>query len=297
MAQQDYQDQYGNWYQPDNPWENPQPAPGVSWDWPNNDWSATPGTTLEPGPQTETPQPDPITQTPRPGGFVPPTNQAYPGMPSYGPVPQFRAPGYEKPPAFSYADYQAPEQFTYENWKAPSVDEAMSDPGYQFRRDQGVAALQRWAAAKGTLNDSGTANALMDYGQNAATQEYQNVWNRNWDAYRGNRTMAMDTYNVNEGNRYNTYATNRAGAVQQYNTNYQTQYADPYKFAYQAAVDSWQPNMEQWRADNDLLRTGYTTDVNRIQRENELNYTNAWNKYEDEQDRWEKDRELELGPN
>lgn len=294
MAQGDYIDQDGNYYQPDNPWQDPQPYPGDQWDWPSNDWQNAPPD--EPG----LPPPNaPYTPPAGPGATPPvwnaPTSQGYPGMPSYGPVPQFHPPDYKAPPPFAYADYEAPQAFNYADWQAPSADTALNDPGYQFRRDQGLSALQRWAAARGTLNDSGTANALVDYGQNAASQEYQNVWNRDWDAYRGNRSMALDTYNTNEGNRYNTYATNRAGAVQTYNTNYQTQYADPYKFAYQAAVDSFQPSMEQWRADNDLLRTGYTTDVNRIQRENELNYTNAWNKYTDDRDRYEHDRALELG--
>lgn len=70
------------------------------------------------------------------------------------------------------------------NFKAPSVDEALTDPGYQFRLGQGQDSLQRWAAAKGTLNDSGTAKALIDYGQNAASQEYANVWNRQFGVAR-----------------------------------------------------------------------------------------------------------------
>lgn len=94
--------------------------------------------------------------------FQAPTMRPLPQTPTLKPAPQF-------------------------SFQAPTAESAMSDPGYQFRLGQGVNALQRWAAAKGTLNDSGTANALMDYGQNAASQEYQNVWNRDY-------SVARDTY-------------------------------------------------------------------------------------------------------
>lgn len=76
--------------------------------------------------------------------------------------------------------------FTPPTFTPPTADEALQDPGYAFRLDQGNKQLQNWAAAKGTLNDSSTANALQDYGQNAASQEYQNVWGRNFNAYGAN---------------------------------------------------------------------------------------------------------------
>lgn len=66
---------------------------------------------------------------------------------------------------------------------APTGEEALNDPGYQFRLQQGHDQLQHWAASRGTLNDSSTAKALEDYGQNSASQEYQQVFNRNWNAF------------------------------------------------------------------------------------------------------------------
>lgn len=53
-----------------------------------------------------------------------------------------------------------------------------ADPGYQFRMDQGQKALERSAAAKGGLQSGGTMKAIADYGQNAASAEYQNAYNR-----------------------------------------------------------------------------------------------------------------------
>ncbi len=54
------------------------------------------------------------------------------------------------------------------------------DPSYGFRFDEGIKALQRSAAAKGTLLTGGTAKALERYGQEMASQEYGNVFDRNY---------------------------------------------------------------------------------------------------------------------
>jgi hypothetical protein len=53
-----------------------------------------------------------------------------------------------------------------------------ADPGYAFRLSEGTRALDRSAAAKGTLLSGAQGRALTDYGQNAASAEYGNWWNR-----------------------------------------------------------------------------------------------------------------------
>jgi hypothetical protein len=60
-----------------------------------------------------------------------------------------------------------------------------TDPGYQFRLDQGLKSVQGSAAARG-LNQSGaTLKALANYGQNMASQEYGNVYNREYGRLSG----------------------------------------------------------------------------------------------------------------
>lgn len=54
------------------------------------------------------------------------------------------------------------------------------DPGYQFRMKQGQNALQSSAAARGGLNSGATMKALQRYGQDFASNEYQNAYNRNY---------------------------------------------------------------------------------------------------------------------
>lgn len=53
-----------------------------------------------------------------------------------------------------------------------------ADPGYQFRMDQGSRTLQASAAARGGLLSGGTLKALDRYGQDYASNEYSNAYNR-----------------------------------------------------------------------------------------------------------------------
>ena len=52
-------------------------------------------------------------------------------------------------------------------------------PGYQFRQSEAAKATQRLAAARGRLNSGATLMALQERGDNIASQEYDNWWNRN----------------------------------------------------------------------------------------------------------------------
>jgi len=70
---------------------------------------------------------------------------------------------------FSMADYQA-------------------DPGYAFRLSEGMKGLQNSAAAKGLLSSGSTLKGITDYGQNMASQEYGNAYNR----YQTNRANQLN---------------------------------------------------------------------------------------------------------
>lgn len=73
---------------------------------------------------------------------------------------------------------------------------SQDDPSYQFRMAEGQKALERSAAARGILQTGGTLKALTRYGQDAASQEYQNAFDRS----------------------LNTFKTNQAGRQQQLST-------------------------------------------------------------------------------
>lgn len=51
-------------------------------------------------------------------------------------------------------------------------------PGYQFRVDQGMDAINQTAAARGMRMGGNTLKALADYNQGQASQEYGNYYNR-----------------------------------------------------------------------------------------------------------------------
>lgn len=246
-----------------DPWADPQgqppgpPPPGHHWEWQGGTWVAVPdagASTANVDDPTQTPPPGNTNTTtsggtnlaPFGGVFTTPMRQPLPQLPSVPGAPVPDLPAWVDAPAFKY------DAFT-----PPSVDQALQDPSYQFRKDQGEQSLQRWAAARGTLNDSGTANALVDYGQNAASQEYQNIWNR----------------------ALNTYTTNEQGALNAYNTNYQTQYKDPFAAKYQSALDLNTPKVQQWQANVDMSRLGYSTEAADVQHNNDSDYLAAWNKY------------------
>ena len=53
-----------------------------------------------------------------------------------------------------------------------------ADPGYGFRLSEGMKALERSAAARGGLMSGGTGKALQRYGQDLASQEYGNAFQR-----------------------------------------------------------------------------------------------------------------------
>lgn len=59
-----------------------------------------------------------------------------------------------------------------------TMQDYQQDPGYQFRMKEGMKALQGTAAARGNLNSGATLKALARYGQDYASQEYNNAFNR-----------------------------------------------------------------------------------------------------------------------
>ena len=54
----------------------------------------------------------------------------------------------------------------------------MMDPSYQFRLGEGLKALDRQAAARGGLISGGALKAAQRYGQDFASQEFGNAYNR-----------------------------------------------------------------------------------------------------------------------
>ena len=58
------------------------------------------------------------------------------------------------------------------------MEQFQTDPGYAFRMSEGLKALERSRAAAGGLLSGGAGKALEKYGQDLASQEYGNAFNR-----------------------------------------------------------------------------------------------------------------------
>jgi hypothetical protein len=106
---------------------------------------------------------------------------------------------------------------------------------------------------RGILGTGGALKDLASWNQDYATQRYSDVYNRQ---------------------------------RQTYDTNYQTQYFDPYNFAYRAAVDAFQPQM-----------VAYTTQAQAGQRANELDYSHAWDRFMQDYNSWRDSRNFKWDTN
>jgi len=94
------------------------------------------------------------------------------------------------------------------------------DPGYQFRLTEGLKAMDRTAAARGGLMSGSALKAGQRYGQDAASQEYQNAFNR-YQVNRSNQLNPLQSLS-NQGQTATNVMTGNAG---QYGQNAADAYA------------------------------------------------------------------------
>jgi len=78
-------------------------------------------------------------------------------------------------------------------FSAPTAEEAAATPGFQFQLQQGNQALQRAAAAGGSLMSGGTLKAASQYGQGLASTYYQNAYNNALTSFQTNRNNTLGT--------------------------------------------------------------------------------------------------------
>lgn len=81
---------------------------------------------------------------------------------------------------------------------APTDVTQQNDPGWQFRMREGLKAIERSAASKGTLLTGGTLKDLNAWAQQKASDEYSNVYNRALGEYQ----QAYGIFRNNQANQY-----------------------------------------------------------------------------------------------
>jgi len=105
-----------------------------------------------------------------------------------------------------------------------------ADPGYAFRLQEGLKGLDRQAAARGGLISGAALKAAQRYGQDVASNEYQNAYNR---------------YNQNRSQRYQmltgqqTAGANATNAQNQSSQNYANAAGDAYMQAGNARASGY----------------------------------------------------------
>jgi hypothetical protein len=75
------------------------------------------------------------------------------------------------------------------------ADKFQADPGYAFRMSEGMKALERSAAARGGLLSGATLKGTQRFGQDLASQEYQNAFNR----YQAERAGTLNPFQALAG--------------------------------------------------------------------------------------------------
>jgi hypothetical protein len=104
------------------------------------------------------------------------------------------------------------------------------DPGYQFRISEGMKGLERSAAARGGLLSGGTLKGIQRYGQDMASQEYQNAFNR----YQAERAGTLNPFQAMAGQGQSV-----ANALGNMGMNYANQAGEAYQGAANARASGY----------------------------------------------------------
>jgi hypothetical protein len=80
------------------------------------------------------------------------------------------------------------KDFLSKPFQAPTLEEARNSPGYQFELEQGTDAINKNAAATGTLLSGNTGAALEKFGTGLADSTYNDLYNRALSTYTTNLT-------------------------------------------------------------------------------------------------------------
>lgn len=127
-------------------------------------------------------------------GIAPPSTVPLPNLPA----PQ---PGAVNVGAFTD---RAPTATPYGNFTGPDPAAVANDPYFKFRAAEGQKAIERAAAARGTLLSGGTLKALEGYRQGLASEEAGKSFDRALGTYTTNR----DTNAQNFGQSMGTFRGN-----------------------------------------------------------------------------------------
>ncbi len=140
------------------------------------------------GPGYQTGQFNPLGAMPNRGAFTPGSTQGPSSNPFMGQLNQFLNKGQNQETRSSFGSPSQGDDNRFEKGLSTtekSLSQLMNDPNaiqnsaaYQFRLKQGQEALQRQMGARGMLASGNRLTELTKYGQDMASQEYDNQFSR-----------------------------------------------------------------------------------------------------------------------
>ena len=203
---------------------------------------------------------------------------ANPDLPEYKGPGDFKAskdtelPEFQRPEGSELPEFKRSAGSELPTWEGFGADQMELDPGYQFRLEEGMRAIQRSAAAGSGAGTGATGKAMMRYGQNMASQEFAAARSRAVQDYNIATTRAREVYGRDVGeygmavDRANTLygrgVTEHGMAVDRANTLYGREYdahrleVDEARYRYDAeyrrAIDDY--NISRGEADREYNR-------------------------------------------
>lgn len=108
------------------------------------------------------------------------------------------------------------QSFTAPAFKAPTAEDLQNDVGYQEQLKRGQQAIERSAAARGTVLNPGTLKDLTDFSQGTASAENDKLYARKYGEYMGDVQQRGNEYNQ----RYKQYLDQYQQAAGTFGINY-----------------------------------------------------------------------------
>ena len=173
-------------------------------------------------------------------------------------APKFNA------PKFDYQGRPIPEFNPQTQWKPLTLGEFAVDPSYEWRKSQGLGAMQNSKAARGLSRTGGTQKAYGAYASDLASQEFGNVDARRYRDYLAQYGQEQDQYAAKIGE----YGLDFGGYDTKFNANY-TGARDEYA----PLFSTWQTRMAaEMRAKDielqnmiDMWKRNHMSDLERAQ--------------------------------
>ncbi|MDO8632350.1 MAG: hypothetical protein Q7R41_17850 [Phycisphaerales bacterium] len=127
-----------------------------------------------------------------------------------------------------------PPEFSFDPFTAPTGESIQQDPSFKFRTDTARGMLENSAAGKGLINTGGTLYDILNLGQDMASSEYGNIWNRDFNLWGAKNQNKLNAYGTNYGVTTDAYGRAQDQYKDLRNTFYQNQ-SNPFSKLFQVA--------------------------------------------------------------